>query len=498
MTPSSSTRRRPSDCSTSMRSWRQTTSSSPCWRTSSFHGLKLLFETVQSLEEDLAHVLDHVFIVVNAFNQTFKLAKEALEALRTHYPEYMLTAMVRQCTKFAQSSSEGVPVFLADRDSKGATDIDTMVTEVLARIEAAHTTHRRRRPGRAEGRGEVHGMKKAFEQNVSRSRPRLKLGSLVEESTAPDAAEPEATEPSLPPPPVAHGAEGPSSSARPLAPTVPRAPVPTPLPEVEAPRPGAPSGRRGAEAVAEMLARHAAAPAPTRSATPPASRTAPSVPAEESPSARREKLRQRLKAARETPRPAPLPATAAAAGVLAVERIAALQSELAEAKALNLGLAQELDGARRQAERATEEARLRVDEARRLASAVEGRTKLLADLEKELSALEGERDEMLLAVQDLRAREAANAEEQQRVEAELAEKDKQISDGLAEEERMATEVESYREELDASRRVVNALTTEREMLARQVAELTTERQELLEARKALEAVHRALTEASVR
>ena len=103
----------------------------------SFHGLKLLFETVQSLEEDLAHVLDHVFIIVNAFNQSFKLAKEALEALKTHYPEYMLAAMVRQCTKFAQASSEGVPVFLADRDSKGATDIDGMVKEVLARIEAA-------------------------------------------------------------------------------------------------------------------------------------------------------------------------------------------------------------------------------------------------------------------------------------------------------------------------------------------------------------------------
>jgi chromosome partitioning protein len=112
----------------------------------SFHGLKLLFETVQSLEDDLAHVLDHVFIIVNSFNQTFKLAKEALEALKTHYPEYMLTAMVRQCTKFAQASSEGVPVFLADRDSKGATDINSMVTEVLARIEAAQS--RTPAPGR--------------------------------------------------------------------------------------------------------------------------------------------------------------------------------------------------------------------------------------------------------------------------------------------------------------------------------------------------------------
>jgi len=100
----------------------------------SFHGLKLLFETVQSLEEDLGHLLDHVFIVVNAFNQSFKLAKEALEALREHYPEYLLPTLVRQCTKFAQASSEGVPVYLADRECKGAQDIQAMLDEVLSRL----------------------------------------------------------------------------------------------------------------------------------------------------------------------------------------------------------------------------------------------------------------------------------------------------------------------------------------------------------------------------
>lgn len=106
----------------------------------SFHGLKLLFETVQSLEEDLNHVLDHVFICVNAFNQTFKLAKEALEALRTHYPEYLLPTIVRQCTRFAQASSEGRPVFLADPDSKGAQDVQAVIEEVLRRIAASNTT----------------------------------------------------------------------------------------------------------------------------------------------------------------------------------------------------------------------------------------------------------------------------------------------------------------------------------------------------------------------
>jgi chromosome partitioning protein len=104
----------------------------------SFHGLKLLFETVQSLEEDLGHVLDQVFIVVNAFNQTFKLAKEALEALRKHYPEYLMPQLIRQCTKFAQASSEGRPIFLADRDSKGAQDIQVLLDEVLKRLAKKH------------------------------------------------------------------------------------------------------------------------------------------------------------------------------------------------------------------------------------------------------------------------------------------------------------------------------------------------------------------------
>lgn len=100
----------------------------------SFHGLKLLFETVQSLEDDLNHVLDHVFICVNSFNATFKLSKEALQALKEHYPEYLLPQVIRQCTRFAQASSEGQPIFLFDRDSKGAQDVQTLIDEVIRRI----------------------------------------------------------------------------------------------------------------------------------------------------------------------------------------------------------------------------------------------------------------------------------------------------------------------------------------------------------------------------
>jgi chromosome partitioning protein len=100
----------------------------------SFHGLKLLFETVQSLEEDLEHMLENIFIVINSFNATFKLAKEAVSALEEHYTEYLMPVVVRQCTKFAQASSEGVPIFVADPDSKGAKDIQALLNEVLKRL----------------------------------------------------------------------------------------------------------------------------------------------------------------------------------------------------------------------------------------------------------------------------------------------------------------------------------------------------------------------------
>jgi chromosome partitioning protein len=103
----------------------------------SYDGLRLLFETIQGLEQDLSHQLEHIFIVVNAFNQTFKIAREALDALRTHYSDYLLDTVVRQCTKFAQASSEGCPIFGYDADSKGATDIDAMQDEILERVRRA-------------------------------------------------------------------------------------------------------------------------------------------------------------------------------------------------------------------------------------------------------------------------------------------------------------------------------------------------------------------------
>lgn len=105
----------------------------------SFHGLKLLFEAVHGVEEDLGHALEHIFIVINGFNASFKLATETAAALQEHYPEFLMSTIVRQCTKFAQASSEGVPLFLAYPDCKGARDVDALVAECWTRINSTRT-----------------------------------------------------------------------------------------------------------------------------------------------------------------------------------------------------------------------------------------------------------------------------------------------------------------------------------------------------------------------
>ena len=368
-------------------------------------------------------------------------------------------------------------------------------------------------------------MKKAFDANVSRARPKLRLGAMlgtseaasVSQETVESLAQAIAQEPVIPSreEPAADlssafrakltarafkpsAAEVLSSALQTEVPAA-KASVPEPVAAVHvveepvvAQQPVEVVMAQPKTVVVQTVKNGVEAPHEVREV-----QTAPAEAPQPDAADRREKLRERLKAVRENPRPEPLPETVAEAGVLAVERIAALQSELAKTRAVNLALSQDLEAARRQAERATEEARLRMDEARRLSSEMEGRVHLLADLERELSSLEGERSEALLALQE--SRQAIEAGERERLELRdsLTAKDGELEASLQEEERLASELEATHEAMSGLRRSADALKSERDTLARQVSDLTKERAELLEARKALEAVHRALAKASV-
>jgi chromosome partitioning protein len=97
----------------------------------SFHGLRLLFETVGQLEDDLDHTLERVMIVLNQYNPTTRIAREAKDALESHYPEFISKTIIRQCTQFAQASSDGLPVNAFAPSSRGAKDIDALVHEMM-------------------------------------------------------------------------------------------------------------------------------------------------------------------------------------------------------------------------------------------------------------------------------------------------------------------------------------------------------------------------------
>jgi chromosome partitioning protein len=97
----------------------------------SFHGLRLLFETVGQLEDDLGHTLQRIAIVLNQYNPTTRIAREAKDALEKHYPEFMSKTIIRQCTQFAQASSDGLPVNAFAPTCRGAKDINALIEELM-------------------------------------------------------------------------------------------------------------------------------------------------------------------------------------------------------------------------------------------------------------------------------------------------------------------------------------------------------------------------------
>ncbi len=97
----------------------------------SYHGLKILFETLSTIEEDFSFVFENIFIFLNRFNESHRICKRSKKALETHYHKYLLRTVIRQDTKIAEATSEGTPVFLFAQSSKGAEDIQSLIDEIL-------------------------------------------------------------------------------------------------------------------------------------------------------------------------------------------------------------------------------------------------------------------------------------------------------------------------------------------------------------------------------
>jgi len=104
----------------------------------SYHGLKILFETLSTIEEDFSFVFENIFIFLNRYNESHRICKRSKKALETHYEKYLLSTVIRQDTKIAEATSQGTPIFLFAQSSKGAADIQSLIDEILGSKGADH------------------------------------------------------------------------------------------------------------------------------------------------------------------------------------------------------------------------------------------------------------------------------------------------------------------------------------------------------------------------
>jgi chromosome partitioning protein len=97
----------------------------------SYHGLKILFETLSTIEEDFSFVFENIFIFLNRYNESHRICRRSKKALETHYKQYLLNTIIRQDTKIAEAASRGIPIFLFNQSSKGAVDIQDLIEEIF-------------------------------------------------------------------------------------------------------------------------------------------------------------------------------------------------------------------------------------------------------------------------------------------------------------------------------------------------------------------------------
>jgi chromosome partitioning protein len=96
----------------------------------SFHGLKILMETLASIETDFRFYLGKIHIFLNRFNPQYPICGECKEAVHKFYPEYALQTVINESHEIIDASSMGKSVFELYPDSRVAEDIKNLVEEV--------------------------------------------------------------------------------------------------------------------------------------------------------------------------------------------------------------------------------------------------------------------------------------------------------------------------------------------------------------------------------
>jgi chromosome segregation ATPase len=180
------------------------------------------------------------------------------------------------------------------------------------------------------------------------------------------------------------------------------------------------------------------------------------------------------------------------------QRLRELSAELELAAEANSRLKVDLDGALSALRRAAEESRERTDERDRMSAEVEKRAAAARELLGELEMLEAERDGALAQT----ARFSRELRESRSMQAELQETANQArheaEQARGQLQRLAGELEARVAERDAARAELSRVRSEKESLAEALLAARAEADEAMESRSALEEIERALGAARTR
>jgi chromosome segregation ATPase len=310
-------------------------------------------------------------------------------------------------------------------------------------------------------------MRKAFETNVPRLKPRLRTAGAVEQAELP----------------------APAAVAEPVAvaAAVEPAPALVPVPAVasaivDAPRASARPERRPGAARPESKGETAAmAPPPSDVAT---------------RKDRLDKIKRRVaEAARPAPRHEPVPADPARAAESVLALVGELESELARSREREEALRSDLDGARGELTRAAGEARGATERLAIAEQELAEKRGVLSELLAEMEALEQERDESVRRAQALAAIDEERARLLEDLSRRAEEEARLRADREVEVERLGEELRTSAADGARLRGAVGELARERDQLAAELDRLRGDRDELASAKRALEQVHAALSQA---
>ncbi|MCZ6603477.1 MAG: ParA family protein [Planctomycetota bacterium] len=104
----------------------------------SYHGLKILFETLASIEKEFLASFQSIYIIINRFIGSEEVCLAARKALERYYSDYLMKTVVRDCPAFSEASVRGISIFDYDPKSQAAKDLTEMIEEMFGSREGRY------------------------------------------------------------------------------------------------------------------------------------------------------------------------------------------------------------------------------------------------------------------------------------------------------------------------------------------------------------------------